>query len=180
MKIIYVVRHCEAEGQPAEAPLTIKGQQQAIDLVSFFSDTKIERIISSPFKRAIDSIKPLAKQLNINIEINEQLKERVLSTIDEADWFEKFKRTFDDYELKFAGGESNLEAMNRIVHLIENDIKNNETTIIVSHGNLIALLLNYIDKSQSIKSWEKLSNPDVYRIEIDHDYITYERVWQRV
>lgn len=45
-KRIYVIRHCEAEGQPKEAQLTEKGSQQAADLAEFFSDVKINRIIT--------------------------------------------------------------------------------------------------------------------------------------
>lgn len=46
MKKIYVIRHCEAEGQPPEAQLTEIGLKQAIDLTNFFSDIKVERIIT--------------------------------------------------------------------------------------------------------------------------------------
>ncbi|MFZ7946018.1 histidine phosphatase family protein [Neobacillus sp. 19] len=57
------MRHCEAAGQPPEAQLTDRGLKQAIGLCEFFSNIKIDRIISSPYKRAIESIQPLAKRL---------------------------------------------------------------------------------------------------------------------
>ncbi|MFZ7946105.1 histidine phosphatase family protein [Neobacillus sp. 19] len=80
LKRIYVIRHCEAAGQPPEAQLTDRGLKQAIGLCEFFSNIKIDRIISSPYKRAIESIQPLAKRLNIEVEIDSKLTERVLST----------------------------------------------------------------------------------------------------
>ena len=49
MKHIYWVRHCKAEGQPPEAPLTEEGKKQAEDLVDFLCNCGIERIVSSPF-----------------------------------------------------------------------------------------------------------------------------------
>lgn len=52
-KKIYIVRHCEAQGQPSESQLTEKGFNQAKYLSEFFSNIKIDRIISSPFLRAI-------------------------------------------------------------------------------------------------------------------------------
>lgn len=142
MKKIYIIRHCEADGQSAEAHLTSRGSIQATDLSAFFSTIQVDRIISSPYKRAIDSIQPLAKQLNVEIEIDKRLKERVLSTENLSDWFEKLKTTFDDIDLKFEGGESSKEAMQRVSEVVEN-IFNSKTknTIIVTHGNLMALLL---------------------------------------
>ncbi|WP_349632710.1 histidine phosphatase family protein [Neobacillus sp. WH10] len=94
MKKIFIIRHCEAEGQPSESQLTDKGFKQAIDVSDFFSEIKIDRIISSPYKRAIQSIQPLAKRLNVEIEINRQLTERVLSTKNLSDWLEKLRTTF--------------------------------------------------------------------------------------
>ena len=61
-KKIYVIRHCEAEGQSLEAQLTKRGVRQAADLTEFFADMKIDRIISSPYLRAIQSIERVAGQ----------------------------------------------------------------------------------------------------------------------
>lgn len=67
----------------------------------------------------LESIQPLAKRLNVEIEINRKLKERVLSIENLSDWMEKLKDTFEDIELKFEGGESRQEAMKRIVNYEE-------------------------------------------------------------
>ncbi len=79
-KTIYVIRHCEAEGQAADAPLTERGWLQAKELAGFVSERKVDRIISSPFLRAIQSIKPFADIKNLEIEQEERLTERVLSS----------------------------------------------------------------------------------------------------
>lgn len=113
IKKIYVVRHCEAQGQPSESQLTEKGSKQAKYLVDFFSNAKIDRIISSPFLRAIQSVEPLSDKTNIKVEIDERLSERTLSTTDLPDWYEKLKATFNDMELKFEGGESRSDESNR-------------------------------------------------------------------
>ncbi|WP_280771601.1 histidine phosphatase family protein [Salipaludibacillus daqingensis] len=178
MKSIYVIRHCEAEGQPPEAALTEKGFKQAIELATFFNNVKIERIISSPYKRAIQTIQPLAKQLNVEIEINSQLKERVLSADHLPDWFEKLRTTFEDFDLKFKGGESSQEAVIRIMEVIENVFNSDfESTTIVTHGNLMSLLLNNYNQEFGFDEWSKLSNPDVYLIKLNNNEITLERVW---
>ena len=181
MNKIYVIRHCEAEGQSPEALLTDRGLEQVLDLSEFFSNIKIDRIISSPYKRAIDSIQPLARRLNIDVEIDRKLTERMLSTKNLSDWFEKLRSTFDDIELKFEGGESSREAMNRIVEVVEGAFSsnnNNNNTVIVTHGNLMSLLLMYFNKDIGFDDWRRLSNPDVFLLTNENNKVTFKRVWK--
>ncbi|CAM3148907.1 histidine phosphatase family protein [Paenibacillus sediminis] len=58
MKTLYLIRHCKAKGQEPDADLTLEGELQAEALSNFLIDKPIDLIISSPFLRAIHSIKP--------------------------------------------------------------------------------------------------------------------------
>jgi len=178
-KKIYIVRHCEAQGQPSESQLTEKGFNQAKYLSEFFSNIKIDRIISSPFLRAIQSVEPISNETNIKIEIDERLSERTLSTKDLPEWLKKLKATFDNLELKFEGGESSKEAMNRIVNVVDEVFKSEtENTIIVTHGNLMSLLLKNYDNSFDFDCWKNLSNPDVFLLSYTNNEVNMERLWQ--
>lgn len=178
MKRIYVVRHCKADGQEVEALLTKEGKEQAENLAIFFSDKNIQRVISSPMARAIQTIEPFTQRENLNIQIDERLSERVLSTENYPDWMEKLKQTFDNIDLKFEGGESSREASKRIFNVIEEAKESDvENTIIVSHGNIITLLLKKLDKEVSFEDWKKVANPDVFLIEYSGDAFCYKRVW---
>ena len=178
-KHIYIVRHCEAQGQPSESPLTEKGFAQAETLSDFLLNTKIDRIISSPFLRAIQSVEPLSKGTNIEIELDERLTERLLSTLDLPDWPEKLKETFDNLELKFEGGESSKEAMYRIVSVVEEIFQcEAKNTVIVTHGNLMSLLLKHYDHSFGFDSWKRLSNPDVFVLSNSNNEVQMKRLWR--
>jgi 2,3-bisphosphoglycerate-dependent phosphoglycerate mutase len=75
-KTLYIVRHCEATGQSKESKLTKEGENQSLQLLKFFKDKSIDKIISSPYTRAMKSIEPLSKELNLKIHIDENhLKE---------------------------------------------------------------------------------------------------------
>jgi 2,3-bisphosphoglycerate-dependent phosphoglycerate mutase len=177
MKNIYMIRHCEAEGQEPEAPLTGKGIQQAMDLAAFFEKRKVDRIISSPFKRAIQTIQPLASEREIVIEMNHQLSERVLSTRNMPDWYNKLRETYVNFDLKYEGGESSREAANRVIKVVDEVLKSDaENTIIVTHGGLFSLLLNHYNKYFGFEQWATLSNPDVYLLTLENQ-ITIERLW---
>ena len=178
LKKIYVIRHCEADGQSPEAQLTDRGLEQALDLSEFFSNIEIDRIISSPYKRAIDSIHPLTKRLNIDVEIDRKLTERILSTENLSEWFEKLRSTFDDIELKFEGGESSREAMKRVVEVVEEVFSRNNNAVIVTHGNLMSLLLMYFNKDFGFDDWKSLSNPDVFLLINESNKVTFQRTWK--
>jgi 2,3-bisphosphoglycerate-dependent phosphoglycerate mutase len=173
-KKIYIVRHCKAEGQSLDAPLTSIGYEQANNLAQLFNNIKIDRIISSPFRRAIQSIEPTIQSKNLNLEIDNRLSERTLSSKDLPDWLEKLELTFSDLDLKYEGGESSKEAMNRIVNLID-EVKN-DYTIIVTHGNIMSLLIKHFNNDFSFEHWSKLSNPDVFVLTINHSF-QIKRIW---
>lgn len=178
MKRIYVVRHCKANGQEVEALLTKDGKEQAENLALFFNDKNIQQVISSPMKRAIQTIEPFTKEKNLNIQIDKRLSERILSTENYPDWMEKLEQTFENLDLKFEGGESSREASKRIFNVIEEVKKSDvENTIIVSHGNIITLLLKKLDKDVSFEDWKKITNPDVFLIEYSGDEFYYKRIW---
>lgn len=178
MKKIFIVRHCEAQGQSSDAELTENGLKQAVSLTGFFSEINIDCIISSPYKRAIQSIVPLAKQLDVEIKFDRRLTERVLSSKSLPNWMDKLSLTFEDFELRFEGGESSREARDRIVEVIEEVFNGkDENTIIVTHGNLMSLLLNHYKKNFGFDDWKSLSNPDVFLLKSKDEEVTCERLW---
>ncbi|MEE6449129.1 histidine phosphatase family protein [Gottfriedia acidiceleris] len=178
-KEIYLIRHCEAEGQSFEANLTKRGSMQAKHLSDFFSKIKVDQIISSPFLRAILSIEPTSNEKKINIVLDERLSERKLSSIDLPDWLEKLKATFEDMELKFDGGESSQEATNRAISAIDEIIKSdNQITIVITHGNLMSLILKQFTKEFGFENWKSLSNPDIYLLKFKNNGFDCERLWE--
>ncbi|PKR76855.1 histidine phosphatase family protein [Halalkalibacillus sediminis] len=179
-KHIYIVRHSKAEGQAPEAELTELGKQQSEALVNFFSERKIDRFVSSPFIRAVGTIKPLSDARNLPIDIDPRLAERMLSTTHMPDWKEKLKDTFDDVDLKFEGGESTREASTRAVAVIEEILEgDSENTVIVSHGGIIPLLINHYSRDEGFDRWRGLTNPDVYLLTAENGETTVERIWDQ-
>lgn len=178
MKTIYFVRHAKAEGQEVSAVLTEKGVEQAAKLVDFFSTKPIEKIYSSPFKRAIDTIQPLANFKSLKVYIDDRLSERVLSGVPLDDWQEKLKQSFVDFDLELEGGESHAAGMKRAVSILEEVLASNDDHIIlVSHGNLTTLLIRYFNESFGFDDLMEMSNPDVFELIVGDEKAMLKRIW---
>ena len=177
MTKIYIIRHCAATGQEPDAELTEKGMAQAVELSGFLSELGIERLVSSPYTRAVQSIAPFAETLAVEIETDERLKERVLSSGNLPDWFERLKSTFDDHNLVLEGGESSRQALDRISQVVAELEKSGQTAAIVTHGNIMALLLSRYVEGFGFEGWRALSNPDVFVLTDAPDGKSGERLW---
>lgn len=179
MKRIYIIRHCNAEGQEENAKLTSEGNSQALMLKDFFDNVKIDKLISSHYVRAFQSIEPLSKSKGIEIIKDTRLSERILSTENYSDWFDKLKMTFQDKSLTFIGGESSNEAILRFSTVLEEIIDSpDENVILVTHGAIMSLFLNSIDENFGFDQWQTLMNPDVYLIEVHNGIKTFKRIWK--
>jgi len=78
---LYLVRHAKAGDREAWTeddrlrPLTKKGRRQAEALVEQFADLAVDRIVSSPFERCVQSVRPLAIARHLPLEENDSLAE---------------------------------------------------------------------------------------------------------
>jgi len=174
MKKIYLLRHCEATGQLADATLTENGFIQAEELANFLEKLEIKHVKSSPFTRAIQTVEPFCKSKDFIIETDDRLMERDLGLGIVDDWFDKFLPTFTDLDLKYGDGESSFEAKKRILEVIE---ESESETLLVSHGNLLALALMHFGDRNGFDYWQELSNPDVFVLTTADNHTTVNRIW---
>lgn len=77
----YLVRHAKAgqrrawKGPDEARPLTRRGRRQAARLVDRFGGLALDRVISSPFVRCVQTVEPLARSRGIEIETVPELAE---------------------------------------------------------------------------------------------------------
>ena len=176
---LLLVRHCQSSGQTPDAELTELGFQQANALAEFLSGRQIDVIASSAYKRAQQSIEPFAAATGLTVRTDHRLNERTLSANPMDSWRELVRDSFEDLDLRAAGGESAREVLNRawagLNDLLGGDYR---LPIAVTHGNLMSLVLNSLDPTFGYKEWEILSNPDVFRLQRSgNGRLIFERLW---
>lgn len=153
---LYLVRHGESTGNltrtfcgQTDVELTPKGVMQAQNMAKLFKDIDIEKIYSSPLKRAYNTAKEIAKIKNIDIEINENLIERNFGDFEGLPWDEIEKRFPNDAKnaidkhvfFDYKNGESYDDVIKRIDKFFENYVDN---SVVVAHGALIRILLYHL------------------------------------
>ena len=127
------------------------GYAQANDISKYILDNfKVDTIYSSDLSRACDTVKPIAKALNLPIHTLKELRE-----VDVGEWQgmlidevkEKYPESFNLYKSKpgiarFDGGESYQLMLDRVKPAIEKIVKENDgkTVVIGTHGGVIRVL----------------------------------------
>lgn len=175
---IYLIRHAESspsdDVEEAAWPLSENGKNQAIHLADRFDGKKIDAIYSSPYPRAIDTLKPLADKLELKINIHEDLRERKLSVGLIDNWLEEVEKTWQDFNYKLPKCESSYECQRRFYLAVMSIVENHsgESIAISSHGNAIALFLNKITEDFHFNNWKRMKNPDIFLVKFDSNKFT--------
>jgi 2,3-bisphosphoglycerate-dependent phosphoglycerate mutase len=178
MPKIVLVRHAAATGQEATATLTGEGQRQASALADFLLPLRIQRVVSSPFARATESVTPFCRRAGLGLETDDRLVERVLGARDLPDWRAHLRRSFDDPDYRLEGGESSRTAQARGTAAVRAALATGERCVLVTHGNLLALILRSVDATVGYDVWSGFSNPDVFELHVGDDGPTgFTRLW---
>jgi len=180
---IYLLRHAQSEPdrtQPEHGwPLSARGAEQARRLVAALAHLPLDRFVSSPYRRAIDTIAPIAGARGASIAIEADLRERTLTTGHAENWDAMLRASWADFALAHPGGESGLACQARVASCLARLAARHagERLLVASHGNAIALFLNAIDGSVGYAEWRAMRNPDLFRIEWKPSAFSWDRAF---
>ena len=181
VRTLVLVRHCQATGQQPHAPLTDAGAAQAQRLAEFLTDYPVDFIATSRYRRARQTIEPYAEDSGLPIRQDHRLNERVLSAEPLTDWEGFVRRSFDDPDLCSRGGEPARHVLRRADAALKEILdRDHGLPLVVTHGNVMALLLHSIDAAFGYRGWKSLTNPDVYLVrQRPGGSRLFERVWRK-
>lgn len=181
MTTIYFVRHAHSTytKEERERPLSDKGYCDAENVTRLLKDKHIDIVISSPYKRAIQTVQGIANTYNLSIQLEEDLRERLLSEEPVQDFNNALQKVWEDWTFAYEGGESNDVAQRRAVTCMQSILKKykGKNIVIGTHGNIMVLLMNYFDSKYDFQFWRTLHMPDVYKLTFDNNcFSSAERV----
>jgi len=184
MTNLYFVRHAHSIYTPdeMERPLSEKGFNDAKRITDLFKNQNVDVVLSSPYKRAIQTVEGIADYFNKEIEYVEDFKERILTTGPAEDFNHAITKVWEDENFHWEGGETNRFAQDRGVKATLDVIEKypNKNIVIGTHGNLMVLIMNYFDRKYDFTFWKSLDMPDVYKLTFEgNGLIKAERLWNR-
>lgn len=152
MTYIYFVRHAEPNFDNHDDPtreLSAKGMRDRQLVADYMKGKQLDAVLSSPFKRAVDTVVPLAQERGLTIWLMEAFRERKVSD----GWIEDFaafsQNQWKNFAYKLPGGESLSEVQMRNIHGLEQvlDAYSGKSVVIGSHGTALSCIVNHYDPS---------------------------------
>ena len=189
---MYIVRHPEAMGNAArifqgstDCDVTERGVRQLGCLSRRFADIKLDAIYSSPLKRAYKTAEAINRGHNLEIQINDDLREICGGVVEGLTWQEfsekmpKLYETWNEKPYLFnpPEGESMKSVYNRAYSAVLKIAAENEgkTVAITSHGctirNIFCRALGY--PLEDITAVEWCDNTGVSLLILDKDKPPY-------
>jgi 2,3-bisphosphoglycerate-dependent phosphoglycerate mutase len=168
---LILVRHAQASGQSAGDDLTAAGHLSARALVPVLTDLGGDAVYCSPYLRAVNTARPFATRMQFDLQIVDDLRERILSPCPMDDWQDHLRQSFMDPAYALPGGESMDQVRARALSgLAAISATGHARPVVVSHGNLIASLLAGIDGRFGFEDWAQMANPDVFLLTLEHSW----------
>lgn len=181
---VYFVRHAHSTYTSDELrrPLSVKGQADAEKITQILNKENIDYFISSPYKRAVQTVEGATHFFGKEVIIENGFKERKLSEVPVENFDIAIIKVWAEPTFSFEGGESNIIAQKRGVEATLKVVERYEGSNIAigTHGNLMVLILNYFDKKYGFNFWRELDMPDIYKLTFEEKTLKeVNRIWKR-
>ncbi|CAG9622493.1 histidine phosphatase family protein [Sutcliffiella rhizosphaerae] len=184
MTTVYFVRHAHSVYTPDELgrPLSSEGMMDAERVTEILGEAPIEVVLSSPYRRAIQTVQGAADYFGLTVEVHENLKERTLSKVPIGDFATAIKKVWQEPDFSWKDGESNNEAQSRGIQIFEHILEkyDGKNIVIGSHGNIMVLIMNHYNSAFDLSFWNNLDMPDIYKLIFNNSkLISVEKLWER-
>lgn len=161
MTRIYFVRHAQPNYDNHDdffRELTKKGMEDRKLVTEFLKDKNIDVVLSSPYRRAVDTVRHFADKHSLQIRTIDDFRERKI----DSEWIEDFqgfaKRQWEDFSYKLSDGETlgevqrrNISALNQVLREYEG-----KNIVIGSHGTALSTIINYFVPEFGFAEFEKI------------------------
>jgi 2,3-bisphosphoglycerate-dependent phosphoglycerate mutase len=154
MTTIYFIRHAETDNTNCNGrsrPLTEKGMNDRALVTAFLQDKNIDAVLSSPFKRAVDTVADFASKNGFEIKLVEDFRERKSDSdwIKDTDFWPFIERQWANFSYRLPDGECLAEVQERNIAALNEVLMRykDKTVAIGTHGTALSTIINYYDNT---------------------------------
>ena len=149
---VYFIRHAKPDFSVKDdrlRPLTEAGLIASLEVTRVLREHKLDRIFSSPYKRAYDTVLDLSTKRNLPITMIEDFRERRVDSVWVDDFIDFSKRQWTDFDYKLRDGESLREVQQRNINALRGllDQHEGEHFAIGTHGTAMSTIFNHFDST---------------------------------
>ncbi len=168
MSKLLLIRHCQSTGTHPDAPLSEAGARAAAALVGRLRALATDAVYSSPYERALATVRPFAISAGLPVGLDGRLRERVLSARELEDRWDHVRRSVADPDYRAPGGESLNQTQQRaLAALADIAAAGHRLAAVSSHRNLTAAVLRSMDPAFGFEQMLGLRTPDLFEVELD-------------
>lgn len=172
MTKVFFVRHAQPlheYNDDRTRPLTEEGEKDALIVIETLKDKEIDVFFCSPYKRSVDTIKQTAEYYNMEIQIDERLKERVKGV--NGNNHGMFQKRWSDHEYHEEGGESIGMVQRRNIEALKEILENNQgkNIVIGTHGTALSSIMNYYKPNFGCDDFLRIIDWMPYIVELDFE-----------
>ncbi len=174
MTRIYFVRHAQPDSGVKDdrtRPLTEVGLRDTKEVTAFLCSKNLHFLMSSPYKRSMDTIKDLAFTLHMAIHTDEDFREREIGIGYLGDPDQYIRNMWADFNFKAEGAECLAEVQERNLRGLRKVLAahNGENIVIATHGTALSSILNYYDPEFQAEAFFRLLLFRPYVIRLDFE-----------
>ena len=171
MTTVVFVRHAHsapsADLPEAAFPLSEKGRGQARALAPVPASLGVSALASSPFVRAVETLRPFAERAALPVVIDEDLRERKLTDgwLPDVEAVEAaVRRMFAEPAFAFPGGESALACIARFEAAVGRIVAAHpgQAIAVASHGGILSHFMGRHHQGPPFDFWRGMRNPHLF------------------
>ena len=171
MTRLVLVRHAMSvppvPGGPAEheRPLTPQGEEQAHALVDVLVAAGPDRVLASPYARAVATVQPAADRLGLPVQLRPDLREWHSGLTPTPDWEQPYRHAWAHPDQALPGGESLDALAERVAGALRAvAAEGGHCVLLASHGTWIAVALRLLGQPVDVETWLAMPSPAVHRL----------------
>ena len=186
MTTVYFVRHCQADNtvrDDAARPLTEKGMRDRALVTEYLRDKGITHVLSSPYKRAVDTLAGFAEEYGHAIEAVYDFRERKSDSdwLRDSDFWPFIQRQWADFDYSLSDGESLRTVQTRNIAALNDALtrSDGQSIAIGTHGTALSTIISYYDSAYGYDDFAAMVNILPWVVEMKFDgtrFAGYEKI----
>ena len=186
MTVVYFVRHAQSDNAHRDErsrPLTEKGMADRRLVTEYLTDKAIDAVLSSPYKRAVDTVADFAEKYGFEIEIVEDFREHNYSNtwVPNDEYFPTVEKQWADFSHRNSGAESFDELQKRNIAALDCVLARyaDKNIAIGTNGAALSTIINYYDNAYGYQDFMTMvfKTPWIVKITFDKsEFVEMEKI----